>query len=233
VPVLARVCYGFIGNRMLQYYFRETQLCLIEGATPEQIDKAMETWGMAMGPLAVSDLAGLDVGYKAREGLTQEQKGDPKTYRIADVLVEKGRLGQKSGAGFYRYDPQTRARISDPDVMAVVEAEAEALGVTPREFSDEEIVDRLSLALINEGARILEEGIAQRPSDIDIVYVFGYGFPMVRGGPMFYADQTGLKKIHTRICEFRDQLDAENWQPAPLLAQLAEEDKTFAQWASG
>lgn len=233
VPVLAKVCYGFIGNRMLRYYFREVQLCLIEGATPEQIDGAMEAWGMAMGPLAVSDLAGLDVGYKAREGLTQEQKGDPKTYRVADVLVENGRLGQKSGAGFYRYDPQTRARISDPEVMAVVQAEAQALGVTRREFSDEEIVDRLILALVNEGAQILAEGIAQRASDIDIVYVFGYGFPAVRGGPMFYADQSGLQRIHGKICEFRDKLDADNWQPAPLLAQLAAEDKTFAQWLSG
>lgn len=228
VPVLAKVCYGFIGNRMLQHYFRETQLCLLEGATPEQIDGAMERWGMAMGPLAVSDLAGLDVGYKARENLTQEQKGDPKTYRVADVLVAMGRLGQKSGAGFYQYDAQTRARISDPDVVTMVQAEAEVLGVTRRELSDEEIVDRLSLALINEGARILEEGIAQRPSDIDVVYVFGYGFPMVRGGPMFFADQTGLKKIHAKICDFHDKLDADNWQPAPLLTQLAEEDRTFA-----
>ncbi|MGI9284395.1 MAG: 3-hydroxyacyl-CoA dehydrogenase NAD-binding domain-containing protein, partial [Pseudomonadales bacterium] len=232
VPVLARVCYGFIGNRMLRHYGREAQLCLIEGATPEQIDGAMEAWGMAMGPLAVSDLAGLDVGYKAREGLTLEQKGDPKTYRVADVLVENGRLGQKSGAGFYQYDPQTRARISDPEVLTVVRTEAEALGVSQRKFSEVEIVDRLSLALINEGARILEEGIAQRASDIDIVYVFGYGFPMVRGGPMFYADEAGLKKIYAKICEFRDKLDADNWQPAPLLVKLAEEDKTFAHWAS-
>ncbi|MGI9284002.1 MAG: 3-hydroxyacyl-CoA dehydrogenase NAD-binding domain-containing protein, partial [Pseudomonadales bacterium] len=193
VPVLAKVCYGFIGNRMLRHYFREAQLCLIEGAIPEQIDGAMESWGMAMGPLAVSDLAGLDIGYKAREGLTLAQKGDPKTYRVADVLVENGRLGQKSGAGFYQYDPQTRARISDPEVLTVVRTEAEALGVSQRKFSEEEIVDRLSLALINEGAKILEEGIAQRASDIDIVYVFGYGFPMVRGGPMFYADEAGLK----------------------------------------
>ena len=123
--------------------------------------------------------------------------------------------------------------FSDPEVMTVVKAEAEALGVSQRAFGEEEIVDRLSLALINEGARILEEGIAQRASDIDIVYVFGYGFPIVRGGPMFYADQTGLKKIHAKICEFRDKLDADNWQPAPLLAKLAEEDTSFAQWLNG
>ncbi len=231
VPVLARVCYGFIGNRMLNYYFREAQLCLIEGASPEQIDSAMETWGMAMGPLAVSDLAGLDVGYRAREGLTEAQKGDPKTYRVADALVENGRLGQKSAAGFYQYDPQTRARSADPKVMDMVQTEAKALGVTRREFTDAEIVDRLILALVNEGARILQEGIAQRASDIDIVYAFGYGFPAARGGPMFYADQTGLQKILAKICEFRDTLEEANWQPAPLLEQLAAEGRTFAEWS--
>ncbi len=231
VPVLARVCYGFIGNRMLSHYFREAQLCLIEGASPEQIDNAMESWGMAMGPLAVSDLAGLDVGYKAREGLTDEQKGNPKTYRIADVLVKNGRLGQKSGAGFYQYDAQTRARSSDPEVMAVVQAEAKALGVTRRKFDDVEIVDRLILALVNEGARLLQEGIAQRASDIDVVYAFGYGFPAARGGPMFYADHVGLQQILAKICQFRDELEQDNWQPAPLLEQLAAEGKTFAQWS--
>ncbi len=230
VPVLARVCYGFIGNRMLNHYFREAQLCLIEGASAAQIDNAMQAWGMAMGPLAVSDLAGLDVGYKAREGLTEAEKGDPKTYRVADVLVKKGRLGQKSGAGFYQYDSQTRARSVDPQVIAVVEAEAKALGVTRREFTDTEIVDRLILALINEGARLLEEGIAQRASDIDVVYAFGYGFPAARGGPMFYADQTGLQKVYAKICEFRDTRDEDNWQPAPLLERLAMEGKSFGEY---
>ncbi|WP_445356926.1 3-hydroxyacyl-CoA dehydrogenase NAD-binding domain-containing protein [Microbulbifer sp. ANSA002] len=230
-PVLAGNCYGFIGNRMLRPYAREAQLCLIEGATPEQIDSVMQSWGMAMGPIAVGDLAGLDIGHKAREGLSKTEKGDPKTYCIADALVEMGRLGQKSGAGYYRYDPETRARTSDPEVQAMIEAQAKAHGIERREISDKEILNRLTFALINEGARILEDGIAQRPSDIDVVYVYGYGFPPHRGGPMFYADSIGLKKIYDTICTFRDQHGEANWTPAPLLVQLAKEGKTFTDWA--
>ncbi|WHI49706.1 3-hydroxyacyl-CoA dehydrogenase NAD-binding domain-containing protein [Microbulbifer sp. MLAF003] len=231
VPVLAGNCYGFIGNRMLRPYAREAQLCLIEGATAEQIDTVMQSWGMAMGPIAVGDLAGLDIGHKAREGLSEAEKGDPKTYCIADALVEMGRLGQKSGAGYYRYDPETRARTSDPEVQAIIEAQAKAHGIERRDISDKEILNRLTFALINEGARILEEGIAQRPSDIDVAYVYGYGFPPHRGGPMFYADSIGLKKIYDTICTFRDQHGEANWTPAPLLVQLVKEGKTFAKWA--
>jgi len=232
VPVLAGVCYGFIGNRMLRHYAREAQLCLIEGATVRQIDSAMESWGMAMGPLAVGDLAGLDIGYKAREGLTSEQKGDPRSYRIPDLLVEQGRMGQKSGQGYYTYDPETRERREDPAVMEMVEAAAEELGVTRREISEEEIVSRLTTALINEGARILEEGIAQRPGDIDVVYVNGYGFPRFRGGPMHLADQTGLREVYETVCRYRDELSGENWQPAPLLQQLAGEGRLFSDWSN-
>lgn len=228
VPVLSGVCYGFIGNRMLGHYGREAQLCLIEGATPEQIDTALQNWGMAMGPLAVGDLAGLDIGYKARQGLTEEQKGDPKTYAIADALVEMGRLGQKSGSGYYRYDAGTRARIVDPAVMTVVEEQAQKYGIERRVFTDEEIVNRLIFALVNEGARILEEGIAQRAGDIDIVYVNGYGFPAYRGGPMHYADSLGLKTVYETICKFRDRFGEKNWTPAPLLQQLAEAGKRFS-----
>ncbi len=228
VPVLAGVCYGFIGNRMLRQYGREAQLCLIEGASPRQIDSAMEAWGMAMGPLAVSDLAGLDIGYKAREGLTDSQKGDPGSYRIADLLVEQGRIGQKSGRGYYTYNAETRERLDDPSVMAVVVAAAEELGVTRREISDAEIVSRLTTALINEGARILEEGIAQRPGDIDVVYVNGYGFPRYRGGPMHLADQLGVEAVYRNVCRYRDELSAENWQPAALLKQLAERNQYFS-----
>ncbi|MCV6625226.1 MAG: 3-hydroxyacyl-CoA dehydrogenase NAD-binding domain-containing protein [Cellvibrionaceae bacterium] len=232
VPVLAGNCYGFIGNRMLRPYGREAQLCLIEGASPEQIDKVMQGWGMAMGPLAVGDLAGLDIGYKARQGLSAEQKGDPKSYCIADALVEMGRLGQKSGSGYYKYDPATRARHNDPEVMKVVEQQAKAQGIARRAISDEEILERLTYAWINEGAKILEEGIAQRPSDIDVVYCFGYGFPAYRGGPMHYADHIGLDKVYKRICEFAKQHGQANWAPAKLLKQLAKEGKTFAQWAA-
>ncbi|MBU2431350.1 MAG: 3-hydroxyacyl-CoA dehydrogenase, partial [Proteobacteria bacterium] len=232
VPALSRVCYGFIGNRMLRFYGRESQLCLIEGSTPEQIDNAMQSFGMAMGPCAVGDLAGLDIGYKAREALTDEQKGEPKTYRIADTLVEMGRLGQKTGAGYYTYDPATRQRVSDPKVMEVVEKVAKDLGITRRKIDDQEIVNRLIFALINEGIKILEEGIAQRPSDIDVVYVFGYGFPAYVGGPMHYADTVGLKKVYDTICTFRDQHGEAYWKPAALLEKLARENKTLEQWAA-
>ena len=230
VPVLSGVCYGFIGNRMLSKYFREAQLCLIEGSSPEQIDSAMQNWGIAMGPLAVGDLAGLDIGYKARQGLSDEQKGDQKIWAVADALVEMDRLGQKSGAGYYQYDSATRARISDPDVMKVVEEKAAEYGVERRDIDDEEIVNRLIFALVNEGARILEEGIAQRAGDIDVVYVFGYGFPAARGGPMHYADAIGLDKVYDTICAFRDQHSAEYWEPAPLLEDLAKDGGSFAEW---
>ncbi|BBM02984.1 3-hydroxyacyl-CoA dehydrogenase NAD-binding domain-containing protein [Microbulbifer sp. GL-2] len=230
VPVLAGNCYGFIGNRMLRPYAREAQLCLLEGATPEQIDTVMQSWGMAMGPIAVGDLAGLDIGYKARQGLSKAEKGDSKTYCIADALVEMGRLGQKTGAGYYRYDSETRARSNDPEVLAVIKAQAEAHGVERREIPDEEILNRLIFALINEGARILEDGIAQRPSDIDVVYAYGYGFPPHRGGPMYYADRIGLKKVYDTICTFRDLHGEAYWAPSPLLARLAQEGRTFANW---
>ena len=230
-PVVSGVCYGFIGNRMLGHYAREAQLCVIEGATPEQVDSAMQEWGMAMGPLAVFDLAGLDVGYKARQGLPESERGDPRAFSVADALVEMGRLGQKTAAGFYRYDPDTRQRTSDPEVLALIEREAAALGVERREIDAREIVDRLLLALVNEGMNILDEGIAQRPGDIDVVYVYGYGFPAWRGGPMHYADATGLAQVHERVCEFRQRFGAENWTPAPLLVRLVEAGETLAAWA--
>jgi 3-hydroxyacyl-CoA dehydrogenase len=223
VPVMSGVCYGFIGNRMLRPYFREAQLCLIEGATPAQVDNAMEAWGMAMGPIRVADLAGIDVGYKARQALPESERGDPRASRVADVLAEMGRLGQKTGAGFYQYDAETRKHVSDPTVQEIIEREAAALGVERRELPDEEIVDRLIYALVNEGMHIVEEGIAQRPGDIDVVYIYGYGFPAWRGGPMHYADAVGLKKVLARIAEFSERFGAEAWAPAPLLEKLANE----------
>jgi 3-hydroxyacyl-CoA dehydrogenase len=232
VPALSRVCYGFIGNRMLRHYAREAQLCLLEGSTPQNIDAVMQKFGMAMGPLAVGDLAGIDIGFKAREGLTDEQKGDVRTYCIADALYEMGRLGQKTGAGYYQYDPDTRQRSVDPLVLEVIEAQAKKRGVERKVISDKTILDRLTFALINEGFKILEEGIAQRPSDIDVVYAFGYGFPAYRGGPMFYADTIGLEKIYHTVCEFADTYGEEFWQPAALLKQLVEEGKTLTQWAN-
>jgi 3-hydroxyacyl-CoA dehydrogenase len=232
IPVMSGVCYGFIGNRMLQPYMREAQLCLIEGATPESIDTAMQTWGMAMGPISVADLAGLDIGYKARQALGESERGDPKAYRVPDALVDMGRLGQKSGAGFYAYDPETRQKTPDPQVLEVVAREATALGVDRRDIDAAEIIDRLIYALVNEGLRIVAEGIAQRPGDVDVVYAFGYGFPAYRGGPLHYADTVGLDKVLVRILEFRDRFGDENWTPAPLLRQLVDEQSSIAEWAA-
>lgn len=232
VPVLAKVCYGFIGNRMFRVYGQEVQHCLIGGATPEQIDTAMENWGMAMGPLAVWDLAGLDIGYKARQALTPEQKGNPLTFRIPDTLAEMGRLGQKTGAGYYKYDPETRARLPDPEVIRIIEEQAAALGVQRCPVPEREIQERLVYALVNEGARILEEGIAQRSGDIDIVYRYGYGFPAFRGGPMYHAGTVGLKQVCAAIRRFEEKYGSEFWQPAPLLKKLAGQNKTFDEYAS-
>jgi len=230
IPALAGVCYGFIGNRMFRNYIAETQRCLIGGGTPEQIDNAMQQWGMAMGPLSVNDLSGIDISYAARQTQTQEQKGEPACYAIPDALVEMGRKGQKTGAGYYRYDAKTRAKSSDPIAMEVVEAMAAKHGVERRPISDEEIQNRVIYALINEGAKILEDGIAQRPSDIDVVFTNGYAFPVFRGGPMHYADAVGIKKVYDSICSYRDQFGEAIWKPSALLAQLASEGKTFNQW---
>ncbi|MCH7830096.1 MAG: enoyl-CoA hydratase/isomerase family protein [Proteobacteria bacterium] len=190
VPVVSGVCYGFIGNRMLSPYGKTAQLLLLEGASPQQVDNAMEAWGMAMGPLRVFDLAGLDIGYKAREALSDDEKGDPKSYRVPDLLVEMGRLGQKSGAGFYHYD-DARKPTPDSAVQEIIDQVASELGVDRRTVTDEEIVARLIGALIDEGKKIVAEGIAQRSGDIDVVYVYGYGFPAARGGPMFYGANRG------------------------------------------
>ena len=231
--VLSGMCYGFIGNRMLRHYGREAALCMMEGAAPSQIDRAMEAWGMAMGPMAVGDLAGLDIGYKAREQLSAEEKGDLINYIVADRLVEAGRLGQKSGAGYYRYDPDTRQRTEDPEATAIIEAARAELGITPRAISDEEIVNRLTLALANEGAKILEEGIAQRASDIDVVYCYGYGFPRFRGGPMHNAEAMGLHTAVETLRDFRANLNPENWVIAPLLESLASSNGKLADFRRG
>ncbi len=171
------------------------------------------------------------MGYKARQS-RGDLSDDPKLFRMGTVLVEMGRHGQKTGSGYYQYDPATRARNSDPEVEALIKAEADKLGIEQRDISAEEIIARCFYPLINEAALILEEGIAQRPSDIDVVYVFGYAFPVARGGPMHYADQIGLKSVYDKICEFRDRYGEDYWKLAPLLQKLAEEDSTFAQWAA-
>ncbi len=227
VPVVARVCYGFIGNRMFNPYIRESQQLLLEGATPEAVDGAFYEFGMAMGPIAVSDLAGLDIGYKARMALPEDLRGSDVPFTVADRLVEQGRLGQKSGAGFYNYDPKTRRATPEPAVTAMIEEASRELGIERRSIDAAEIVERPLFALVNEGLKILEEGIAQRPGDVDIVYLYGYGFPAYRGGPLFYADSIGLDKVLSRIREFDERFGS--GKPAPLLEALVAEGSSIAE----
>jgi 3-hydroxyacyl-CoA dehydrogenase len=230
--VLSRVGYGFIGNRMLAGYSRQAHMLLLAGASPAQVDAAAEEFGMAMGPLAMSDLAGLDVGYKARQvRAASGEVIDPTTHCVASALVELGRLGQKSGAGYYKYDSHTRVRQSDPEVDVLIRQYSVKLGIVRRDIGNGEIAARLFYSLINEGALILEEGIAQRPGDIDVVYVYGYAFPSAKGGPMYYADEIGLRNVYDSICRFRNEPGGEYWKPAPLLQKLANADSTFCEWS--
>ncbi|MFO7306139.1 MAG: 3-hydroxyacyl-CoA dehydrogenase NAD-binding domain-containing protein [Gammaproteobacteria bacterium] len=229
-PVLARVCYGFIGNRMMEGYAREAERMVLEGATPRQVDTALERWGMAMGILAVFDMAGLDVGVNIHKEHAHRYPPDPTYYQADFALVEAGRLGQKNGKGYYRYEPGDRTRYDDPEAIEILRARAAKLGVEQREHTDEEIVERCTLALINEGIRILEEGIAVRASDIDVVWNAGYGFPRFRGGPLFYADTIGLPKVLEGVLKYQRIFGPMHWQPAPLLEKLVRENKTIAQW---
>lgn len=215
VPVAVGVCHGFVGNRMLYPYRREALFLVEEGATPARVDSVLTAFGMPMGPFAMSDLAGLDIGYRVRKA-----QGKPIGQRydgtVADRLVEAGRLGQKTGAGFYRYEDGSRKPLPDPEVDAIIAQAASELGVARREISDEEILERCVYALINEGAKIVGEGIAQRGSDVDVVWVHGYGFPVYRGGPLFYADTVGLPKVLSRIEEFV-RAHGTLWEPADYL----------------
>jgi 3-hydroxyacyl-CoA dehydrogenase len=226
--VVSGVCDGFIGNRMIEQYGRQGGFLLDEGCTPEQVDKAIEKFGFAMGPFRMGDLAGNDIGWAIRKRRYLE-KPDMKYSKTADLLCEKGRFGQKTGAGWYDYVPGKRDAIPNAEVVQMIEEHRKALGITPRKISDEEIVQRLVFSLVNEAAHILEEGIANKASDIDVVYIFGYGFPVFRGGPMLYADQVGLFNVVQAMQRFAQNPldDAKFWQPAPLLARLAAEGKTF------
>jgi 3-hydroxyacyl-CoA dehydrogenase len=234
VAVVSGVCYGFIGNRMMGNYRRQAGFLMLEGARPEQIDRVIYDFGMPMGPLAMGDLAGMDIGVKARaeRRLNGTYPTDERCGRIEDMLVGMGRCGQKTSAGVYHYEPGSRTPIPDPEVHALIDREAGRLGIEQRDISDEEIVMRCIYPLINTGARILEEGIAQRASDIDIVWINGYGFPPYRGGPMFYADSIGVRKVYDQICNFRDTLGNEfaYWEPAPLLEKLALEGGRFSDF---
>ncbi len=226
--VVSGVCDGFIGNRMIEQYGRQGGFLLDEGCTPQQVDKAMEKFGMAMGPFRMGDLAGNDIGWAIRKRRSVE-RATMKYSKTADLLCEKGRFGQKTGAGWYDYQPGKRDAIPNAEVVKMIEDYRAANGITPRKIGDEEIVQRLVFALVNEAAHILEEGIANKASDIDIAYIFGYGFPPYRGGPMLYADEVGLFNVVQAMHRFaQNPLDDANfWKPAPLLARLAAEGKTF------
>ncbi|MBU4113812.1 MAG: enoyl-CoA hydratase/isomerase family protein, partial [Gammaproteobacteria bacterium] len=226
--VVSGVCDGFIGNRMIEQYGRQGGFLLDEGCTPAQVDKAVEKFGFAMGPFRMGDLAGNDIGWAIRKRRYLE-KPNMKYSKTADLLCEKGRYGQKTGAGWYDYVAGKRDAIPNAEVVKMIEDHRASLGITPRKISDEEIVQRLVYSLVNEAAHILEEGIASKASDIDMVYLMGYGFPIWRGGPMNYADEVGLFNVVQAMHRFaKNPLDdAKFWQPAPLLAKLAAEGKTF------
>jgi 3-hydroxyacyl-CoA dehydrogenase len=229
IAVVSKVCDGFIGNRMLHRYAGVAEQLLVQGATPQQVDSALEQFGMAMGPFRVGDLAGLDVGraIRAHRARLNPAQAAP---RIADRLCEAGRLGQKTAAGWYRYEPGSRAPVADQAVEEIIAAFRSERAVTPRSIDDQEIVERCIFTLVNEGARILEEGIALRASDIDIVFINGYGFPAYLGGPMNYANEVGLQKVVDALQRFASAPGAEptQWVAAPLLARLAAEGGRFA-----
>ncbi|WP_431149496.1 3-hydroxyacyl-CoA dehydrogenase NAD-binding domain-containing protein [Acidovorax facilis] len=226
--VVSGVCDGFIGNRMIEQYSRQAGFLLDEGCTPQQVDKAIEKFGFAMGPFRMGDLAGNDIGWAIRKRRSVE-RADMKYSRTADKLCELGRFGQKTGAGWYDYQAGKRDAIPSDLVNKMIEDHRKELGITPRKISDEEIVQRLVFALVNEGAHILEDGIASKSGDIDMVYLTGYGFPIHRGGPMHYASEVGLFNVVQAMDRFaKNPLDdAAFWKPAPLLAKLAAEGKAF------
>jgi 3-hydroxyacyl-CoA dehydrogenase len=229
-PVLARVCYGFIGNRMMEGYAREAQRMVLEGATPRRVDSVLERFGMAMGILAVFDMAGIDVGVNVHRANADRYPPDPTYYQADFALHAAGRLGQKTGKGYYRYEPGDRARHDDPEAIEILRATAARLGVTPREHSDTEILERCLYPLINEGIRIVDEGVAMRSSDVDVVWTAGYGFPRYRGGPLFYADSIGLETVLDGMHKYRSLFGPMHWEPAPLLTRLVREHGTLAQW---
>src|SRR5665213_1758548 len=228
VGVVVGNCRGFVGNRMMLPYMREAQFLVEEGATPEQVDRALTDFGMAMGIFAVDDMGGIDLAYRVKQEYAYLRKPGERVPLVLDKLYEMGRLGQKRGMGWYRYD-ETRTPIPDPEVHALIEKTANEAGIARRAITPEEIIERSVYVMINEGARILEEGHAQRAADIDVIYCTGYGFPSYRGGPMWYADTVGLKNVYARVQDFHQRY-GHLWEPAPLLKSLAEEGRSFADW---
>jgi 3-hydroxyacyl-CoA dehydrogenase len=220
VPVLVGVCYGFVGNRMLHQRGQQAEKLILEGALPHQVDKVLTDFGFPMGPFAMGDLAGLDVGWRIRKGRGVKSP-------VADRVCELGRFGQKTGAGYFKYEKGDRTPIPDPEVEKIIVDVATAQGITRRHVTDEEILQRLLYPMVNEGAKILEEKIAIRASDIDVIWVYGYGWPVYRGGPMFWADQIGLRSVRDTMLAFQKATGDAFWTPAPLLARLADEGKGF------
>jgi 3-hydroxyacyl-CoA dehydrogenase len=220
VPVLVGVCYGFVGNRMLHQRGQQAEKLILEGALPHQVDKVLTDFGFPMGPFAMGDLAGLDVGWRIRKGRGVKSP-------VADRICELGRFGQKTGAGYFKYEKGDRTPIPDPEVEKIIVDVATAQGITRRHVTDEEILQRLLYPMVNEGAKILEEKIAIRASDIDVIWVYGYGWPVYRGGPMFWADQIGLRSVRDTMLAFQKATGDAFWTPAPLLARLADEGKGF------
>jgi 3-hydroxyacyl-CoA dehydrogenase len=225
VPAVVGVCDGFVGNRMLAARGKQSDKLLYEGALPQQIDAVVTKFGLPMGPFAMGDLAGLDIGWRSRQDRGIKSP-------IGDALYEAGRHGQKTGKGYYKYEAGSRSPLPDPEVEKLIEETLAKMGKKRREVSDDEILERMTYPMINEGARILEEKIAARPSDIDVIWLYGYGWPIYRGGPMFYADQVGLKKVAERLSYYAKETNDPSLEPAPLLKKLAEEGKTFASLAS-
>jgi 3-hydroxyacyl-CoA dehydrogenase len=228
VGVVVGNCWGFVGNRMMLPYMREAQFLVEEGATPEQVDRALTNFGMAMGIFAVDDMGGIDVQWRVREERKHLEKRGLRSPLVLEKLFHSGRLGQKTGSGWYRYD-ENRKSTPDPEVHALIEKTAHEAGIARRHITDEEIIERSIYIMINEGAKILEEGYALRAADIDVIYLTGYGFPAYRGGPMWYADTVGLKQVRDRIHEFH-QKHGEFWEPSPLLTKLADQNTTFADY---
>lgn len=232
VSVVVGVCDGFVGNRMVFQYGREAEFLLEEGATPQQVDGALRNFGMAMGPFAMRDLSGLDIGQAIRKRQRATLPAHLDFPTVSDKLCEAGMLGQKTGAGYYRYEPGNRTPQENPELAPMLEAASREKGIERQTLDEQYIVERCIFALVNEGAKILEEGIAQRSSDIDVIYLNGYGFPAFRGGPMFYADSVGLDTVLARVKELHARC-GDWWKPAPLLEKLAAEGRTFTEWQAG
>ena len=227
VGVVSGVCDGFIGNRMLEEYLRQAYFLVEEGALPQAVDKALQDWGFAMGPFAMMDMAGQDIGWQVRKRRRAEDPERQIYPAWLDRICEMGRFGQKTGKGVYKYEAGSRAPLPDPEIEQLIVNHSKEIGVARREVTDQEIVERCIYALVNEGAKILDEGIALRASDIDTVYLTGYGFPLYRGGPMFYADTVGLRNVLAAMQKHAKGRYGQFWKPAALLVRLAAEGKTF------